>query len=434
MIEPAPLEWVRRVGRIIGPAYVRVVMGVARVTIAGADHLRGDDVRIVAFRHPSPDDPVIAWVYGARAIAPERTPLFLYGRDVPVWGGPFVGWALRRSGAISVFHDAMSRRSLDLAHAALADDRTPLFLAPEAQITYHNDFVAACQRGTAYLAVSARRRPIAIASMGFAYRYPDRGYRRFTRLLNAVARDVGMRAAAEAAVAADPLRHLLGVFDALITILEAEIARHAGDSTGGDASRATTTSEAAPTLRALEARQRRVEALLEATLVAAERIFAVTPRGDAVSRLFRVRHRYWERLFPSGDTRAPLARDLADIGATEAKLGARFMQLVDVLAYVDLRRLAPVIGAPRPGTQLHARLVEYLLIAGDLANRARGGAVAHRPTWRGRTCTIAVTPPVAVPGAPDGTAKRMNIQRTHDHVVEALERASRAAAEVADGP
>lgn len=152
-------------------------MGIRSVHLEGAKDLArtlDDDFKrtdagrtIIAFRHPSRDDPVVLFHVLARLVPRASTdqgfrpthpisPVFLYGRGVAVWGGPFVAWILPRSGAISVYHHQLNRASLDQVFDEVERGIQPLALAPEAQVTYHNEKVAYCRRGAALMAERAR--------------------------------------------------------------------------------------------------------------------------------------------------------------------------------------------------------------------------------------------------------------------------------------
>lgn len=364
---------------------------------------------IVVFRHPSIDDPPL--VYDTvqrlliRAGRRREAPVFLYGRDVPVWGGGITEWILPRVGAISVFHEQVRRDSLDAVYDAFRRRKLPVALAPEAQITYHNYRVAPTQRGVAHLAVEAARaraddpETVVILPVAPEYRYPDTRHRQFAAVVERVTRRLtadagGADGGADGASIRDGVAAVWDLADHLFRILE----RHYR-------------LEPAVTMND------RMRAIVEAALYAGEKAYGVESDDaeDTISRVFRLRSIYWERRFPM-EAETPLERDLQDLVSVEARGGARHFQIVDVMAYLDFDyllevELHPDSEMPHAGSARHARLVEYLLSIDDVASRALGGTIAQRYQWRGRRCTmrfgteIPVSPPPGHVGRAAHTAE-----------------------------
>ena len=118
--------WMLAIGRWGSWLHLRL-LGIRGVETAGGRHLvelyrrmqEGRARFIIAFRHPSTDDgPLvfrlmcgIARTEAARlGVRFARAPkgYFLYGRDVPEWGGHWLAWFFPRLGAISVFPEPVT--------------------------------------------------------------------------------------------------------------------------------------------------------------------------------------------------------------------------------------------------------------------------------------------------------------------------------------
>ncbi len=431
-IPATPSFFIRRILRIVGPIYRRLVMKVSRV------HCRNEEVAtrifaggrgsgttvLVAFRHPSPDDPLLVYSLLDRLIrkaggSPLHGPVFLYGRDVPVWAGSPAEWLLPRTGAICVFHEQVKRDSLDEVYAAIESGEAPVALAPEAQVTYHNYRVAPSQTGTAHLAVwgaVTKGKTVSILPLGLEYRYPDRGHRTFRKLLDSILRAVGLP---PTGAATDPDRLPELLWRGAGAVLEAVAAAYHLPDGGGPLN--------------ADSLNRTVRSIIAAALREGETAagLPIEVDRDPISRVFRLRRAYWERLFP-GIESAPLSQKLKDLRATEGRITARYFQTVDLLAYLDFTYLTEVgLGpdAPMPaaGSDRHARLVEYLVAIHDLTNRAMGHTIGQRFAWRGRWCSarfdepIVVTPPTE---AITGSNRTDQTRQLHHEIEEALRKVS----------
>ncbi len=388
-----------------------------------ADDLRSKDSgsprrTIIAFRHPSRDDPVVM-LHTVASMLPAAArragipfcrpvfPVFLYARGVAVWGGPVIAWLLPRGGAISVYHNQVNRESMDQVFHELETGVQPLTLAPEAQVTYHNYRVSESQRGTAVLAEKARERgrEIRIVPVGIEYHYPDHTGRELRRIMKITADALGRSAPEPGAPG------VLELADSLIEFLHGDYANRytrlwrlvCGASLVGT------------TL------QQRTGLLLEVVLRVGERIFDI-PRGtNPVERIFSIRRHLYENLFSAGAASGrtgPLAGAKRDVRALDAMLASTHLELADVLAYVDFTYLD---GTPGPN-----RVAEYALILADLTNRAIGHSIGKRPSWKGRHCEVRFGDPIDLPDR--NLPFRDRVRETHRTLTGQLAELSRESA------
>ena len=410
-VPPRPSRAIVWIIRMVGPLYRRAIMAMAPVATDNLQPLEAvladpKTLTFIAFRHPSKDDPLIIFqtVDRLRRNGADA-PVFLYGRGVPVWGGPIVAWLLPRIGAISVFHSAINRNSMAHVRRQISSRGAPICLAPEAQVTYHNYRVAPIQRGTASLAIDAATagRSVAIVPVALEFRYPDRHHHRFFRFLrhleSRVARPV------PSALAADPIGRLWWLLKSLAGAI--------GTSSPRDN----------PEDLSVETMNEALQDALANALNRAEQSLGLPPSRQApVDRIFRARQRFWDLAFPRTVHTDPpvgsLRRAMQDIQAVEARIAARWIEMADVLAYLDARYLAevglvPGSQLPTAGSSRHARLVEYLLTSHDLANRMLGYSLGSRAHWRGRRCTVRGGTPRFV--APEPVPHRAHKNQNHHH-------------------
>lgn len=421
----------------------------------------------IVFRHPSPDDPIVMYHVVSRALRRVQRavsdggyPVFLYGRDVPIWGGPAVAWALPRGGAISVFHDAINRRSMAEVYEAIRVQSNPMVLAPEGQITYRSYRCAPIQRGVSALAVDAAdaranartdpgtsdggpsgtdRTSVVVLPAALEYRYPDPRWRRVERTMRRILRRLGTddntipsRRAFSADLAVRPAEWLHTAWetyaDTVLGIHRRETPRlYTQVSARLKAPPPEDTTEATDDRR-WNVLQHKIDLLLELSLRRAEIGFNLEPLPTPLERLFRIRQRYWERLYPP-DRGAPgsMPRAVADASATESFLLSRHMQCADVLIYVDFSYLQPIFGTViTQGSAEHARFIEYLLMLDDLLQRAAGYTVGERYAWPGRRCRVQFGDSLSVaPGTDGGMSRRSRAMELHGQIETALSDLSR---------
>lgn len=434
-LPPARRPWLLALSRPGSWLQVRA-LGIRGVDTSGGRHLvemyrrlqEGSARFLIAFRHPSTDDgPLvfhlmcgIARREAARlGVRLPRAPrgYFLYGRDVPEWAGRWLAWFFPRLGALSVFPGQLDSQSLGAIRRCVADAPHPLALAPEGQVTYHNEKVAALEPGTAQLAFwctedlrrQGRSEEVFVLPVCFSYHYRESDWPGVERLLAKVERHLGLAPLA-AAPGAKPWARLARVVRHLLDRVERHYERFHGvafrQRDRGD----------------VESLQRRVDAVVEAALAEAERFFGVTPRGDWVQRVLAVRHAgltwiHREDLGPAG-TLPPLERALAERVAAEAWLRLRHLELADVLEYVRLDYLSPDSGIDR--------YVESVTTLWDVVNRLEGGNISGRGTPFPRVARIEIAEPI--PAARHQESYRANRRRGVADLTDEILRSFRAMA------
>ncbi len=427
-IPPAPSRMVMAMLRWIGPIYLRFGMNVGRVIVEdsestdlfGSGGNRPPGRIFIAFRHPSPDDPlVVYYLLQKRCPSAGTYPVFLYGRDVPVWAGPVAGWLLPRIGGISVFHEEMRRDSLDELYRAVSSASGPIVLAPEGQVTYHNYRTAPTQRGTAHLARWAAAQtgsPSHVVPLALEYRYPDdRSNTIFVRLLGRVEALTGVSSAVDHTDGPDSDGTLVTRTWRAAAALVDTVANHYRVAGCG-----TPDGQRIPDTEDINAAMQRI--IMQA-LSEGERHANVTAGHDRdpISRVFRLRRIYWNALFPAHRGTGKLGRALDDLRATEARIVARHFQTVDLLAYLDFTYLSsvgitPGTSMPEAGSAAHARLVEYLLAMDDLSRRVMGHTIGRRYSWPRRRCTCRFGRTISVEPSRSARSLHGEIENTLDEL------------------
>ncbi|MCE1195092.1 hypothetical protein LWX53_01145 [bacterium] len=417
LAEPLAQPGVIALLKLISPLYLHGLLGFRSVELRHAERLveayraffSGEARLIVAFRHPYGDEAqLMAYVIG-RLLAREaaalgvrypREPhaLFVHGYEVPLWGGPFERWLLPRVGAVPVHHALLDRKSVERIRALMADGDFPLALAPEGQVSYTSEGLPRLEPGAARicawcaedLAAAGRKERIVILPISVHHRWDGASEANLDRLIDRIEKMCGIapgggrsaggrqgdaRTAGGGAGNVVRFQRLNAIADAVLEAAE----RHYGRFCG-----------LVPPGKSVAARSARLAALREAALASAERALRLVPEGDAIARVYRIRHACWDRIYradiPDLRTLSDLERSLADRAAGEAWYASRHMELVDLAYYLDFDRL-------REGDPL-SLFIETAQNYYDLISRLEGGNISDRVSLRGRDAAVIVGEPL----------------------------------------
>jgi hypothetical protein len=419
---PAKNPWLLRFARLGSWLYVRMGNRVRREELYDIERLvrayqemqEGKLRLIVAFRHPGVEDGTVVFRLMCGIVAREarrlRIPLrrpprgyFLFGRDVPLWAGRFLGWMLPLLGAISVFPGRFEAHSINTIRRYVADMPHPVALAPEGQVTYHNERVAALEPGTAQLAFwcvedlkkQSRNEDVAIVPVCTSYHYDPRDWKGLLRLLAKIEHECGLRPLdalspraggrvrmpPDAAARDKIYVRVLRIGRHLVNIAEDFYNRFYGVDFPKREEEETAAGM-----------QDRLRGVCEAALSIAEGSFQVAPRGGFLERVLALRMAGLGRIYrddiPDVGALPGLERALGDRIAQESWLHLRHMELVDVLEYLRADYLRPDSGFDR--------FVETVTNLWDVVNRLEGGNVSGRINPFSKTARIVVNEPLNV--------------------------------------
>ena len=410
----APLDFLppRLDGRVLAlsrrllPWYLRRQCAVTSLEVQNLERLvaamdrfqAGESRLLLAFRHPSVDDPACLAHLIWRDLAREGRRLgrqwrprphfqFLYDRGIPLWAGPRIGWLLQRLGGCSIQRGKLDTAALRTARQLLLDGPYPLAVAPEGATNGHNERLSALEPGAAQLAfwtadeLAKAQRPEAmtVLPIGVQYRFSGNAWPAIEALLCQLERQSGL--ATQPAASPDPealYPRLFALAERMLTLMEtfyrdsyhrdlpaapdttaaAAAPAAAAHSVGAAAPAATANPAAAQTANLALAE--RLGRLLETALAEVELSLAIEPRGDLASRCRRLEQAAWDRLYLAAPP-TPLERGLADRLAEETAQRLWHMRLVESFVAVSgdyvkeraesgtLRRhLAVAMGYPGP--------------------------------------------------------------------------------------
>jgi hypothetical protein len=420
----APLDFLppRLDGRVLAlsrrllPWYLRGQCAITSLEVQNLERLvaamdrfqAGESRLLLAFRHPSVDDPACLAHLIWRDLAREGRRLgrrwrprphfqFLYDRGIPLWAGPRIGWLLQRLGGCSIQRGKLDTVALRTARQLLLDGPYPLAVAPEGATNGHNERLSALEPGAAQLAfwtaddLAKAQRPEAmtVLPIGVQYRFSGNAWPAIEALLCQLERQSGLTTQSAASPDPDALYpRLFALAERMLTLMERfyrdsyhrdlPVAPAAAPPAAAGAAGAANSGAAQSANLALAERLRR---LLETALAEVEQSLAIEPRGDLASRCRRLEQAAWDRLYLDAPP-TPLERGLADRLAEETAQRLWHMRLVESFVAVSGDYVKE-----RPSQE---RFADTLLLLWDTQARILGRDPGTRPRLGPRTALISL--------------------------------------------
>lgn len=420
----APLVWF---GRFLIAPYLRTALSFRKIEMrhpegllrALQDFQEKRNRLIVAFRHPYGDEPQLLFHVTENLIPrlakSHGVPLaykphlrIVHGYEVPLWGGAFLRFILPRVGALPVYHARFDAESLMNIRKILSNDRHPLALAPEGQVSYHSETLPRIEQGTVHMGFwcakdlekAGRPERVLVLPLSVHYQYDTRD---LGKLLRVVSRIEALCGIEPASAPAHDFHASLAFIHARLEPIEnrmLEITEAFYRETYGYRPQ----EEGGGSLRS------RWEALQDFALGVAEHALGIAAgHGDRVQRMYRIRLEGWDRIFPKEQAGRPSALEagLAHRRAGEAWFAMRHMEFVDLMDYHD----EDYLRGGADGKPNFDRTVEAVWNLADLASRLRGGNISNRPNAIRKSAVL-------VPGSPlDLTARLPEYNRNNRRAV-----------------
>ena len=382
----------RAVGKLV-PAVMKIRTPISEVEAKHPERLAelyrefecGKARFLIAFRHPTVNDPFSLWYLLSR-IVPRAArehgialrnlthTYFLYDRGVPLAAGKAVGWLLPRAGGISVQRGKLDRASLKTARDKFANGELPMAVAPEGATNGLNEVVSPLEPGVAQLSFwclddlrdKGRTENVYIVPLGIQYRYIEEPWEAIDAVLADLEAECGLPADTSGDRYARLTRiggHLLGVLeDYYHRFYQQEIAAPEGDI------------------------GTRLRNLLEAALLTSEQYFGIEGKGSMTDRCRRIEQAGWERIYREdlkGQTLSPVQRGLADRVAEEADRRMWHMRIVEAFVAVSgsYVRDSPTADRYAETTNLLFKTVQRLRGHPDLPAAGARQAAGASPGW-----------------------------------------------------
>jgi hypothetical protein len=400
------------VGRLVLPLWLRwrcridtvEVDGMASLVEAMRSFQAGESRLLLAFRHPSLDDPLsmaqLLWVELARAgrrqglrFDPAPTGQFLFDRGIPLWAGAGMGWLFTHLGGGSIQRSKLDLPALRTARRLLLDGPHPFALAPEGATNGHNELLSPLEPGTAQLAFwtaadladTGRRERMDLLPIGLQYSYTTPIWGAIEALLSRLEEGAGLGPdPSHDLAAAKLLERLVRLGERMLEQMEAfyrdkvHLPLPDGDVPAAEAA----TTPFGP----------RLQRLMDLSLRRVELSFGLQPSGSLTDRCRRLEQAGWDRLYPARPASAaplsPLAQGLADRLAAETEAQLWHMRVVESFVAVSGSYVRE-----RPSQE---RFADTLLLLWDTQCRIQGQTANQRPRLGRLRARISVDGPIVV--------------------------------------
>ncbi|MDJ0557124.1 MAG: 1-acyl-sn-glycerol-3-phosphate acyltransferase [Microcoleaceae cyanobacterium MO_207.B10] len=398
---------------------------------------------LMAFRHPSADDPFcmgyMIWRLMPK-IAKQRgitlpSPLhyhFIYDRGIPLWAGAFVGKWYSYLGGTPIYRGKLDRQGLKSARELFANGHLPMMAAPEGATNGHNERVSPLEPGIAQMGFwcvedilkANRSEEVFIVPVGIQYKYLNEPWENVEKLLTKLEKDSGLSPGSEGQSAAQRLAvsslyaRLLRLGGHLLATME-EFYRRFYHRDLPKASQESSSLESLTDEQINETIAMRLNTLLNAALEVAEEYFHIQPKGSFIDRCRRLEQAGWDCIYREDIENvaalSPLDRGLADRLAEEASLRMWHMRLVESFVAVSGKYVKE-----KPTVD---RFADTTLLVLDMINRIKGDNPLERPQLGKQRVQMTVGEPISVSGRWDSyqTKRRIAISELTQDLQTALE-------------
>lgn len=351
------------------PPWLRWLRGIVAAEVnqseylvqAYADFQAGKQRLIIAYRHPTTDDPpCMNYLLGQslpRLAKQQGVPLsgpihahFLYDRGVLLWTGTGGRWLIPRLGGTPILRGKLDRPGLKAARTLLATGQFPIAIAPEGGVNWQTDHLSALEPGLAQMAFwgleDCPDRDLAILPIGITYRYLRAPWLAIAKHLQRLAQTLGLDSSPLAPTAEALYPRLVAIGEALMAEMS-EFYRgfyHLPIPTEGSLSE-------------------RLPQVLDLALQVAESSLHLKTQGDLTERRHRLEQAAWQWMYRDLDKPTSVQKALADRLADEASLHLWHVKIVENLIAVSGHYVRDNPTAERFAemTMLVSGLVDYLL-------------------------------------------------------------------------
>lgn len=362
---------------------------------------------LLAFRHPSTDDPICLAYLLSRLVpqvarqrnVPLRKPIhshFIYDRGIPLWAGDQMGWLYSKLGGTPIQRGKVDRAGLRSARDLFANGNLPLAAAPEGATNGHTEIVSPIEPGISQMGFwcvedlqkAGRHETVLIVPIGIQYRYVTPPWQEIARLLTELELDTGIETDAATAASTDETalyKRLYRLGETLLYKMEDFYNRfyHQELPTAPLASDAPLPHEAFAT---------RLNNLLDVALKVAEQYFNLQPKGSVIDRCRRLEQAAWDLIYRDDiknlEGISTLDRGLANRIAEEANLRAWHMRIVESFVAVTGKYVLE-----RPTVE---RFAETSLLMWDMITRIKGDNPFRRPKLGKQRAMVTVGTPLSV--------------------------------------
>jgi 1-acyl-sn-glycerol-3-phosphate acyltransferase len=362
---------------------------------------------LLAFRHPSTDDPFtmayLLWCLVPKAARKASIQLkkpihshFIYDRGISLWAGGFINWLFPRLGGTPILRGKADRQGLKSARDLLVSSQYPLSVAPEGATNDHSERISTLEPGVAQLGFwcaediqkAGRTEETFIVPIGIHYSYIEPPWAKLEVLMGEIEQSCNLASPGyPAGLIGDPRadalygrllclgEHLLDIMEAFYKRLYEPLCPGAIASQSGVGRNAQLTT--------------RLQMYLETALKVAEERLGVKSQGNSMDRCRRLEQAGWDRIFREDLAQlSSIERGMADWMAEDASVALWHMRLAE--------RLTVITGdyiIQKPSAD---RFAETLIILWRVATWLEGKKPEHAPNLGSKKLRVTVGEPISV--------------------------------------
>ena len=370
----------------------------------------GDTRFLMAFRHPSTNDPFamsnMLWRLvpkearkaGIRFKRPTYSH-FIYDRGIPLWAGQFVSWLFPRLGGTPIFRGKADRMGLRAARDLFANSPYPIAVSPEGGTNEHNEIVSSLEPGVAQLGFwcvedllkAERSEKVLIVPLNIRYSYVTPPWNALKKLMDGMEAQVGLPTTPAPApnLLTDPDTDVL--YGRVLRLSECLLEEM--DHFYSQYYHLSRPQEPNPEIQGTANRNAklvfRLQQQLDVALQVAELHFGLTAKGTIVDRCRRLEQAGFDRVYRQDlDKLTPLERGMADWVAQEASLRIGHMRMVE--------RLTVVSGSYILEKPTGDRFAEIILILWKIIAYIQGDDPHNPPSLGPKSLKMTIGDPISV--------------------------------------
>ncbi|MGI0489818.1 1-acyl-sn-glycerol-3-phosphate acyltransferase [Pantanalinema rosaneae CENA516] len=360
---------------------------------------------LLAFRHPSADDPLclahLLWKAVPKVAKRQGIKLnqpihshFMYDRGIPLWAGERMGWLYSQLGGTPIHRGKIDLIGLRSARDLFVNGQYPLAAAPEGATNGHSEVISPLEPGISQLAFwgeedirkAGRSEQVLILPIGIKYHYISPPWSAVEQLLTGLESDTGLAPADPTTAIGNEteLYERLYRLGGHVLVKMEEFYTRFYHQTLPNATSALPTSH--------EQLMTRLNALLDVALQVAEDYFGLqNKKGSFIDRCRRLEQAGWDYIYRDDlkpEKISLLDRGLADRVAEEADLRVWHMRIVESFVAVTGNYVRE-----KPSAE---RFAETALLMWDMIARIKGGSPFNRPKLGNQAAVVTIGQPLSV--------------------------------------
>ena len=413
---PKVNPWILNLIRLVTPFWLKNQCGIKAVETRYVDRLvtatkkfeEGKSRYILAFRHPTTDDPFAMMHLLSVAVPKEAQAMgvklqnmphssFVYDRGIALWAGDYINWLFPALGGISIFRGKLDRPALNFMRQQITSGDVPLSMAPEGGTNGKSEIVAELEPGVAQIGFWAaedlqkagRTEEMLIIPIGIQYEYGTEAWQAIDQAICTIEKESGITKPA-----ITPENRYQRLYDLGLHLVrwvggyyQTFYRQHIAEASALNQSLDVAECNDIATL---------INDLCDHILRVAEMNFGIKAKGSTVDRCRRLEQAGWDRIFRNDikdiEQLSQVERSFADQLALEAYQSNWHMKIAE-----------SVIGITSDYVRQHpspSRYIEVIKIIWSVLNRITErdpkSVFKQSPNFGDRKLTISVAEPLSV--------------------------------------